>query len=383
MIKLGIRRNLFYPSMLITSTFFRQIDSLIMKKTFKNEDLVLTLIMFFSEFIFGLILYKRNINFLLNKGNNKNDNKKIKLIYGYHKAMSRIDSRSKIYVYIILIAFFDLAEFIVKLKNYDISPSLDTRLRSIVTISSAIFSYFLLKIPIYKHHKFSLLIIIICLIIIIILEYIIDPKDNLFQLTKGLLFIFPGHIFNSFKDIIEKYILEYNYVNPFQTLMIEGAFGSIFTILLFFFERKTLNELKKKYDIGKGSLSLLIICLIFYFLFSGGKNIYRILTNKLYSPITKSLADSILDPLLLISFFCFENDFKNNFGILAINIILSLILVLSACFYNELFVLFCWKLEENTYLEVSERASRINELNEMINDGDDSSDDEDNGKTNN
>ena len=234
MIKLGIRRNLFYPSMLITSTFFRQIDSLIMKKTFKNEDLVLTLIMFFSEFIFGLILYKRNINFLLNKGNNKNDNKKIKLIYGYHKAMSRIDSRFKIYVYIILIAFFDLAEFIVKLKNYDISPSLDTRLRSIVTISSAIFSYFLLKIPIYKHHKFSLLIIIICLIIIIILEYIIDPKDNLFQLTKGLLFIFPGHIFNSFKDIIEKYILEYNYVNPFQTLMIEGAFGSIFTILLFF-----------------------------------------------------------------------------------------------------------------------------------------------------
>ena len=127
----------------------------------------------------------------------------------------------------------------------------------------------------------------------------------------------------------------------------------------------------------------MIICLIFYFLFSGGKNIYRILTNKLYSPITKSLADSILDPLLLISFFCFENDFKNNFGILAINIILSLILVLSACFYNELFVLFCLKLEENTYLEVSERASRINELNEMINDGDDSSDDEDNGKTNN
>ena len=235
MIKLGIRRNLFYPSMLITSTLFRQIDSLIMrKKHLKNEPLVLTLIMFFSEFIFGLIVYKRNINFLLNNGNNKNNNKKNILIYGYHKAMPRIDSQFTIYIYIFLIAFFDFAEFIVKLEKYNVSPSLDTRLRSLVTISSAIFSYFLLKIPIYKHHKFSLLIIIICLIIIIILEYIITPKGKLSQLNTAFLFSFSGHIFNSFKDIIEKYLLEYNYINPFQTLMIEGIRNYIYTFIIFY-----------------------------------------------------------------------------------------------------------------------------------------------------
>ena len=94
------------------------------------------------------------------------------------------------------------------------------------------------------------------------------------------------------------------------------------------------------------------------------------------------MADSILDPLLLFFFF-FRGDFNKNVVILSINVLLSLILVFSACFYNELFVLFCWKLEENTYLEVSERATRINELNEMTNDGDDSSDDEDNGVINN
>ena len=69
MIKIGIRYNLFYPGMLILSNLFRQIDSIIIEdaidfKNFKKISLLLTLIMFFSEFISGIICFKKNINFL-------------------------------------------------------------------------------------------------------------------------------------------------------------------------------------------------------------------------------------------------------------------------------------------------------------------------------
>ena len=84
MIRLGIRNNLFYPGMLIISSLLRQIDSIIMKEIigFEGISLLLTLIMFFSEFIFGLIFFKKNINFLskYEKKNKEYKYMKIKLI---------------------------------------------------------------------------------------------------------------------------------------------------------------------------------------------------------------------------------------------------------------------------------------------------------------
>ena len=378
MIKIGIRQNLFYPSMLITTTLFRQIDTIIIKRVIKfKNSILLTFIMFLSELISGLILFKRNINFLSKmKGKNKElEHMKIKLIQGESNKLEIPDSISKIFIYIFLIAFLDFIEFVIKtvyMPNYEeISSSLDTRLRSIVTISSCLFCYYLLKIPIYKHHKFSLLIIIICLILIIIIEYLEYLDKNMLHLTEGFLFIFPDHLFNSFKDVIEKYIFEYDYVNPFQTLMLEGLFGFIFTCFFSFIENpfKEIKDFCNEKE--KIKIFELMICLLFYFLFSGGKNVYRVLTNKSYSPITKSLADSILDPFSMI-YYCYIEDFRNKFHFI-INLLLSSILVFCAFVYNEFFVLFCCELEENTYLEVSERAS-IKELYE-INDEDNCSDD--------
>ena len=56
-IKIGIRYNLIYPFLLITFTFFRNVDTLLMDKIneFKGS-LLLTLIMFFSEIVSGFTL---------------------------------------------------------------------------------------------------------------------------------------------------------------------------------------------------------------------------------------------------------------------------------------------------------------------------------------
>ena len=57
-IKFGIRHNLFYPFMIIVFVSLRKVDSIIMSKYIKfNGSILLTLIMFLSEFITGLVLY--------------------------------------------------------------------------------------------------------------------------------------------------------------------------------------------------------------------------------------------------------------------------------------------------------------------------------------
>ena len=57
-IKIGIRHNLLYPFMLIVFSFSRKIDSILMDKFIGFDgSILLTLIMFLSEIISGLILF--------------------------------------------------------------------------------------------------------------------------------------------------------------------------------------------------------------------------------------------------------------------------------------------------------------------------------------
>ena len=64
-----------------------------------------------------------------------------------------------------------------------------------------------------KHHFYSLIILAICSLI-----------ESIFLCY--LLVIFDL-VFVAFTDVIEKYLLEYDYMNPFLTLFIESIFGFI------------------------------------------------------------------------------------------------------------------------------------------------------------
>jgi len=157
--------------------------------------------------------------------------------------------------------------------------------------------------------------------------------------------------------------------------MYEGLIGfilsSIFSICV-----NPFKEIKEVFETEQSKLKicLLIFFLVVYFLSSGGRNIYRIITNKLYSPMTRTLTDCILDSILLIFYFLFEEDFKSeekqNILFFIINIIASFLIVCCSCVYNELFVLFFCNLEYDTYHQISKRAivfeKELNDTNDII-----------------
>ena len=197
MIKFGIRNNLFYPLMLIISTTIRKIDSILMIKVNNFEaSLFLTVIMFLGELLFGLIIYLYNIIFFIKTGDSKGSSGNsyflgIKIIHG-RSELKTPDKKYKVYFIIFMATFFDFNVFLLqtyylpRYYNY-VSVSLSERLRSILTICSAFLCYFLLRIPIYRHQIFSLIVISICLIIIIITEYF---YEKLTYLNLALLFNF-------------------------------------------------------------------------------------------------------------------------------------------------------------------------------------------------
>ena len=200
--------------------------------------------MFISEFISGLIFYKYHMNFI-KKRKTETDSTimGIKLVKTRNVKKSIPDSNLVIYIYIFLITLFDYLDFISKLifmpdykdkSKISISSTIYIRLRVVLTFFSSFFSYFLLKIPIYKHQKCSLILLGICFLYFLLTEFSfsfhehnsIDPKFTLIIVMTII-----SQLFFSFIDIIEKYLLEYDFINPFQMIMIEGIFGIILTIL--------------------------------------------------------------------------------------------------------------------------------------------------------
>ena len=395
-IKIGIRHNLIYLLMLIILNFLRKVDLIVLDKVFKLKiSIIFINLMFLGEFLAGLIIYKYQISYLPKKKRNTVNG--VELISRNLEIKPR-DSRVKIYLLLFLASLFDFIEFListVSIPTFEyMSKTLEIRLSSFLTLSSAFFFIYVLKLQIYKHHIFSLLIILACLIIIGISEYFFQyfddkrTKEDFFQVLLSVLGV---HFFNSLLDSVEKYLLEYDFVNPFQTLMFEGGFGIILSIIYLFITRKSsfieIIDIYYKNENNITKFIFLIICLCLYLILNGGRNAYRVATNKIYSPMAKTLTDYILNPFFIIYYFIFEDDFiggkqnKQDIFYFVLNLILSIIIVFCGCIYNEFLVLFCYNLEHDTHSQVALR-SETKEFIEFGENYEDNSSDEDNEEEN-
>ena len=130
----------------------------------------------------------------------------------------------KIIVLMFFASYFDFIGTIVR-KYFNISDkenkSLEERLKGFQIISSALLCYFTIRTKMYKQNIFSLMIISICLIIIIIIEMFFNSKDILSNTENILLTLFSSFM-RANLDTIEKYLFEFNYMNPFKVMMFEG-----------------------------------------------------------------------------------------------------------------------------------------------------------------
>ena len=252
-----------------------------------------------------------------------------------------------------------------------ISATVHNRLGGFITLLGTFFYVHALKMPIFKHHKFTLIIISFCLIIVIICEFIFQEISIFLSYTElliVLLIILVNQLFDCLLDTIEKYLFEFDFANPFKVLMFEGIFGSFLSFSLFFVPSYT-EDVPKIYKNNSSSNFMLFIFLLFLFIImTGFANIFKLITTKLYSPMARAFTDYFLNPFYLIYYFIVEDDFAtegktNRYLYFGINLFLSIIISFCGLVFNEFIVLFCCGLELNTHDQVSKRANNTNEIN--------------------
>lgn len=281
---------------------------------------------------------------------------------------TRIDGKLKIYSLLAISGFFDFVE--MQLNNIylpmfsHISKSIEDRLCGASIIFSALIYCYILKFPLFRHHNFSLIVVGASLFFIIFSEAFFQREKiikSFLEFISLVLLSLLEMFFISMMDSIDKYLLEFNTFNPCLIIVIEGLFGTIYS-LINFADKGLSTKFKLVIKYAKGhSIGLFIFLLFLIYFLSGITNIYRIYANKIYNPMTESLAYYSLNPFYMIYDFSIGNDFlikgKRNYFYFFLNLFLSIIISITGLLFNEFIVVFCCRLERDTYQEISERSS--------------------------
>ena len=265
-------------------------------------------------------------------------------------------------------AYFNFYRFIFYafVKNTYINFTMDLKLTTIQIIISTIICIYAFEFKFKKHHKISLIIISIFLFLSISTDIIYILIYYKYKLIRVLmlqyfmsLFFYMGYSFN---NCIEKYLVDYNYMNPFIILMLEGVFEFIMASISFI-----IMDPFSPFANITGSLGLFIFLFILYTLLQVIVNIYRIYCNVIYSPMARSLVDYLLNPIINIYTFFALGDFYYNVAYFIIIEIISIVISFFGCVFNEYIILYCFGLERETQDKIAERAKNQfqKELNDM------------------
>ena len=374
MIKLIFRRNLIYLLLLIISYFLRRVLLIFISKIYGiDNSFIFVLLMFLAEFLGGLVVYIYQKSFLDKNRKERNENNLVYKIIKKEKELKKADNWWKIYLLIFFCSVFDFTESIIISdtipKISTLSTTATLRLCCIITITSTLLCYFTLRFKIAKHQTFSLIIMGVCFAIIIILEFIYRPKETQFgNFFVSYLLVICHFILISFNDVTERYLFDFDFLNPLLILMTEGIFGILISSLYSLY-KNPFKEIKYEYyNLDTWEFVGLIFMLILYFIFSAGLNVYKILCNVLYSPMTKSLTSYFLNSIYIIYYFVEGNDFiidnQRNYFLFFVNLFLSIFIDFLGLIYNEIIILKFCGLDDNTHYGISDRA--ISTYIEMI-----------------
>ena len=388
LLKIGIRNNMRYPLLFILFKClldFNEMFKRIFCDYYKGYFICCTLI-FLSQFLSGLFPLLKS-KFKKGKKTIKQKVLGFKLIQGKGK-IKAIDNYCKIIFLLFLASYFNLIGTIVRRKYFSqINEKLpkrgnftEFRFKSIQIEVSALLSYLTIKIKLYKHQLVSLITIFIILILIMIIDIIDDYSDLLLKFKYFALTAFTC-MARSFLDTIEKYLFEFDYLEPYVILIFEGLIGTIFNPMLLLIDDESYEDFKEIKGLSneKPKLILLIILFILFLIISSFKNMYRVLTVQYYSPMTRALAESILDPFILLYHFFLNEKSPSNFIYFFLIIFCLTINALCSLVYNDFIVVYCCGMEHDTYLEINKRLfSSLNYNDSILNENDSDSDENDN-----
>ena len=263
--------------MFLFFTLLRKINEIILKtRPYQNNiNFLLPLVIFFTQALFGFILYlcyshKNKLNDA-NKENLLSPFKYQTVVYTSNRFSIINDRKIKIIFLIIFASLVNCIQIIMRneevlkfVSKNETNGQLEIRARGIQIIIASLLCHYTIRTKIYKHQKLSLIIISIFFSILICMELCLST--NILNKLLVLSICLFSFIIRALVDVTEKYLFEFDYINIFIMLVYEGLFGIIFDIIYLLQGNIFKNEGKDllNYLSEFKSEWLTFICLIFF-----------------------------------------------------------------------------------------------------------------------
>jgi hypothetical protein len=235
-----------------------------------------------------------------------------------------------------------------------------------------VFSIIILKIMIYKHHKFSLVIISLGFLFLLVAD-IIDLTFKNDKVSLGHSFLLaliclPKSFASPYEHVLIKQTLIY--INQENIQFLRGILSLIIliiiSIILYFPFRETLNpNLKPNFSVKT------IIGAIIYILIRGTKEFILLkvidkisLQSVSFLIIAKYIGFNIYGIYTKFS----ENKDQDDFFLILLHIVGTFIILIACLIYDEVIIINKWNLDYFTKKRINERAEE--EANDENNDED-------------
>ena len=304
-----------------------------------NHVIILNIIASFAKALSIVPLLVFNKRTKDNKDEASNKSNKIKFLYT-NKTEGYAHCK---YAYFLLLGsiFFTQAVF----ASYSMRIKINSWIFRIVFI--CLFSYWISKIKLYKHHYFSMSIILIIGIVMDISfqNYQNDIENN----ALSLLFKFGEEIFYSLYLVLNRYLMEKKFCSVYELCFFNGLINMILFIIfgVIDYYYLQLDDIMEYFNNFKYIDIVIIIVLIIEQL---GLNISNLFTIK---------NNTTCHTFIIFVFGKMANYFSNfdNYSIYTIIIIICLCFILfMSLIFNEIIEINICELQHNTRKNISNRA---------------------------
>ena len=385
-----IRKNLLFPFFVLIFYLVRTLIKIKMEDIRKDLDnpshpFLYTFYMFLGEFIgsFIMFIYEKIKPKKDSSEESKNSQQQIKVyLFDLNFVTSESDNNeykiTKKTIFIIFITclldtisysisitigFFQLSIVNKKLDNEWL---IENKLKIFQLIFSAFLCHKMLKIQLHRHHYFSIYSIIIFMLFLIIWDYF-EILYNEFKIYISIILILIFNTFlYAFQEVLEKYLMDIYFLSINKLLYYQGIIGMLFTffILIILINMKCfyylsvlkICKINEKIESFSSILNLMknmdyLLISIIYILLCSGVNIYKLQTNKMMTPMHRTIADSAIMPIYVLIYYP-----NTKLNVLIITLIISIFVLFICLVYCEVIVIKFCNLHKNTYFYIAERG---------------------------
>ena len=346
---------------------------------FTNHPLIVSAIMFISEMMSGIFeVVRKSRSKAQYEKMEPDDPKKSKNLEIYYNELidktKKIEEKLKeiskwtILNYIFLTALIDCicytAISILCISNLVEEYNIHIQMRMTPIFFMSFLSKLIFKEPFYNHQKVSICIVGVGFILILCRNYMDIHFQGIFYYIGFII----TQIIYSFKQLLDKYMMDKLYLSAFLILFYQGLVGLIISFILIgiasfipcykewdFCEGNYVETFSNFADIYSEEFSqflyvgLLLISSMFL-------NILLMLTKKYFTATHRSVADTLNAFCSWVLLLCSS---KNPIGWTIKNIldIIGYIVMLLGCLiYNEIIILHVFRLDEGTKYSIMTRG---------------------------